>query len=40
MADTAAITTYRYLRISMVMAVVVLAVSVGLERAQVDCWQT
>lgn len=40
MADTAAITTYRYLRISMVMAVAVLAVSVGLERAQVDCWQT
>jgi hypothetical protein len=40
MADTAAITTYRYLRIAMVMAVVVLAVSVAIERAQVDCWQT
>ena len=40
MADTAAITTYRYLRIAMVMAVVVLAVSIGIERAQVSCWQT
>jgi len=45
MADTAAITTYRYLRISMVGAVVLLAVSVGIERANVldaglDCWQT
>lgn len=40
MADTAAITTYRYLRISMVGAVVLLAVSIAIERAQVDCWQT
>lgn len=40
MADTAAITTYRYLRIAMVMAVVVLAVAIGIERAQVNCWQT
>jgi hypothetical protein len=40
MADTAAITTYRYLRISMVGAVVLLAVSIGIERAQVGCWQT
>jgi hypothetical protein len=36
----AAIVTYRYLRISMVGAVVLLAVSIGIERAQVDCWQT
>ena len=40
MADTAAITTYRYLRISMVGAVLLLAVSVAIERSQVDCWQT
>ncbi|HSM64773.1 MAG TPA: hypothetical protein VK860_00565 [Ilumatobacteraceae bacterium] len=40
MADTAAVTTYRYLRISMVMAVVLLGVSVGIERSQVGCWQT
>ena len=40
MADTAAITTYRYLRISMVGAVLLLAVSIAIERAQVDCWQT
>jgi hypothetical protein len=40
MADTAAITTYRYLRISMVVAVLLLAVSVAIERLQVDCWQT
>ena len=40
MADTAAITTYRYLRISMVGAVALLAVSIAIERAQVDCWQT
>jgi len=40
MADTAAIVTYRYLRISMVGAVVLLFVSIGIERAQVACWQT
>jgi hypothetical protein len=40
MADTAAITTYRYLRISMVGAVVLLAVSVAIERSKVGCWQT
>lgn len=40
MAGTAAITTYRYLRISMVGAVVLLAVSIAIERGQVDCWQT
>ncbi|HYN31463.1 MAG TPA: hypothetical protein VES40_02460 [Ilumatobacteraceae bacterium] len=40
MVDTAAITTYRYLRISMVVAVLLLAVSIAIERAQVDCWQT
>ena len=40
MADNAAIVTYRYLRISMVGAVVLLGVSIGIERAQVDCWQT
>lgn len=40
MADTAAIATYRYLRISMVGAVVLLAVSVAIERSKVGCWQT
>ncbi|MGA7758722.1 MAG: hypothetical protein WBL31_15335 [Ilumatobacteraceae bacterium] len=40
MADSAAITTYRYLRISMVVAVLLLAVSIAIERSQVDCWQT
>ena len=40
MADTAAIKTYRYLRISMVAAVGLLGVSILLERADVDCWQT
>jgi len=40
LADTASIATYRYLRISMVGAVVLLAVSVAIERWQVDCWQT
>lgn len=40
MVDSAAITTYRYLRISMVMAVVVLAVSIAIERNQAGCWQT
>lgn len=38
--DTAAIKTYRYLRISMVGAVALLAVSIVIERSQVDCWQT
>jgi hypothetical protein len=36
----AAIKTYRYLRIGMVGAVLLLAVSVLLERAKVSCWQT
>jgi len=40
MTETAAITTYRYLRISMVGAVVLLAVSIAIERSQVGCWQT
>lgn len=40
MADVAAIKTYRYLRISMVGAVVLLGVSVLIERSNVDCWQT
>ena len=40
MADTAAIKTYRYLRISMVGAVLLLAVSILIERSNVDCWQT
>lgn len=40
MADTAAIKTYRYLRISMVGAVVLLGVSILIERTKVDCWQT
>jgi hypothetical protein len=40
MADSAAITTYRYLRISMVVAVLLLGVSIAIERSRVDCWQT
>lgn len=40
MADTAAIKTYRYLRISMVGAVVLLGVSILIERANAGCWQT
>lgn len=40
MADTAAVKTYRYLRISMVGAVVLLGVSILIERSNVDCWQT
>ena len=40
MTDTAAVKTYRYLRISMVGAVVLLGVSIVIERANVDCWQT
>lgn len=35
-----AITTYRYLRIGMVVIVLALAISIGLERAKVDCFQT
>ena len=40
MTDIAAVKTYRYLRISMVGAVVLLGVSVLIERSKVDCWQT
>jgi hypothetical protein len=32
--------TYRYLRIGMIGAVVLLAASIAIERAKVDCWQT
>jgi hypothetical protein len=32
--------TYRYLRIGMIGAVVLLAVSIAIERSKVDCWQT
>jgi hypothetical protein len=35
-----AIWTYRYLRIAMVGAVVLLAASIAFERSKVDCWQT
>jgi hypothetical protein len=35
-----AIKTYRYLRLGMVAMVVLLMVSVVLERSKVDCWQT
>lgn len=35
-----AIKTYRYLRIGMIGAVVLLAASVLVERSKVDCWQT
>lgn len=35
-----AIKTYRYLRIAMVGVVVLLMVSVAIERLKVDCWQT
>jgi hypothetical protein len=40
MAGNAAIVTYRYLRIGMVGVVVLLGVSILIERSQVDCWQT
>ena len=40
MTDVAAVKTYRYLRISMVGAVVLIGVSVLIERSNVDCWQT
>lgn len=35
-----AIKTYRYLRIGLVGAVVLLAASIAIERSKVDCWQT
>jgi hypothetical protein len=35
-----AIKTYRYLRIGLIGAVVLLAASIGIERSKVDCWQT
>jgi hypothetical protein len=35
-----AIKTYRYLRRGMIGAVVLLAVSIAIERSKVDCWQT
>lgn len=35
-----AIKTYRYLRIGIIAAVVLLAVSIAIERSKVDCWQT
>ncbi len=35
-----AIKTYRYLRIGLIGAVVLLAVSIGIERSKVNCWQT
>jgi hypothetical protein len=40
MIDIAAVKTYRYLRISMVGAVVLLGMSILIERSEVDCWQT
>jgi hypothetical protein len=40
MIDVAAVKTYRYLRISMVGAVVLLGVSILIERSKVECWQT
>jgi len=35
-----AIKTYRYLRIGIIGAVVLLAASIGIERSKVNCWQT
>jgi hypothetical protein len=35
-----AIKTYRYLRIRMIGAVVLLTASIAIERSKVDCWQT
>ena len=35
-----AIQTYRYLRLGLVGGVVLLAASILIERAEVDCWQT
>jgi hypothetical protein len=40
MTDTPAVKTYRYLRISMVGAVVLLGVSILIERSELSCWQT
>jgi hypothetical protein len=40
MPDEAAIKSYRYLRIGIVGVVGLLGVSIGFERAKVDCWQT
>jgi hypothetical protein len=40
MTDTPAVKTYRYLRISMVGAVVLLGVSILIERSGLSCWQT
>jgi len=40
MAKLDAIKTYRYLRLGMVAMVVLLTVSVAVERSKVDCWQT
>jgi peptidoglycan/LPS O-acetylase OafA/YrhL len=34
------IKTYRYLRMGMIGAVILLAASIALERSKVDCWQT
>jgi hypothetical protein len=39
MVSDAAVKTYRYLRISMIGVVGLLAVSVVVERSDVDCWQ-
>jgi hypothetical protein len=35
-----AIKTYRYLRIGIIAAIVLLATSIAIERSKVDCWQT
>jgi hypothetical protein len=40
MHDDAAIKTYRYLRIGIVGVVLLLGVSVMVERSKMDCWQT
>src|SRR5262245_35426474 len=40
MAKLDAIKTYRYLRLGMVAMVVLLSVSVAIERSKVECWQT
>ncbi len=40
MVDDAAIKTYRYLRIGIVGVVLLLGVSVMVERSKMDCWQT
>jgi hypothetical protein len=38
--ESAAVVTYRYLRLGMVGVVLLLGVSILIERWQVDCWQT